>query len=251
MRSLLFAAVLLASASLFALSVRRLFRALSLGKSENRFDQPWSRIRNVLKVAFAQSRLLREPAPGLAHFFIFWGFVILLSAVLEAIAEGLVPGATLERLGALYAPIAILQETVGLLVIAAVGAGLARWYVFPPKRYYGPEITGHVRFDATLILGLILVIVVSMFGVNAARMAISGDLPAFRFVSVRFAQLFESGRSASLWFDAFWWVHILVVLGFLNYLPHSKHLHVLSSIPNVYFSSLAPRGALAKLDLED
>lgn len=251
MRPLLFAVVLLASLSVFALSIRKLLRALALGKRDCRSDRPMYRIRNVIGIAFGQSKLLREPVAGLAHFFIFWGFVILLSAVAEAIAEGLVPGATLDRLGPFYPPIAVLQEIVALLVIVAVVAGLARWYVFPPKRYFGPEITGHVRFDATLILGLILVIVVSTVGLNAARMAISGELSAFRFVSVRLVGLFGSQSSAMMWFDAFWWAHILMVLAFLNYLPHSKHLHVLTSIPNVYFSSLAPRGTLAKLNLED
>jgi Fe-S oxidoreductase len=250
LRTLLFLAILVVAFGFFATSVRRIIRTLRLGKPENRFDRPGDRIRNVLRIAFGQSKLLREPLAGWMHFFIFWGFVILLSAVLEAIAEGLVPGATLSRLGPLFPVIAFLQETVGILVILSVAAGLARWYVVPPKRYFGPEVTGHVRADATFILCLIATVIVSMFGTNATRMALDGTTVSARFVSVQFAGLFRQ-ESASTWFEVFWWVHILAVLGFLNYLPFSKHLHVLTSIPNVYFSSLRPKGALAKLNLED
>jgi Fe-S oxidoreductase len=250
-RQLLFALVLIAALGYFAFSVARLIRGLQIGRKENRFDNIPARLKNVLVVAFGQSKLLREPLAGLMHFFIFWGFVILLSAVLEAIVEGLVPGFTLAALGPLYRPIAALQETIGVLVIAACLAALVRWYIVPPKRYFGPEITGHVRGDATLILSLILVIVISMFGTNATRMILGGGLQPVRFVSVRFAALFQGSSGVSAWFELFWWVHILCVLAFLNYLPYSKHLHVLTSLPNVYFSSLRPRGELSKLDLED
>jgi Fe-S oxidoreductase len=250
-RQILFALVLLAALGYFAFSVRRLIRGLQIGRKEDRFDNIPARLKNVLVVAFGQSKLLREPLAGLMHFFIFWGFVILLSAVLEAIVEGLVPGFTLAVLGPLYPPLAVLQETIGILVIAACLAALVRWYIVPPKRYFGPEITGHVRGDATLILSLILIIVVSMFGTNATRMVLGGEQQSARFVSLQLAALFQGTSGVAAWFEIFWWVHILVVLTFLNYLPYSKHLHVLTALPNVYFSSLRPRGELSKLDLED
>ena len=250
-RSLLFALILVGALGYFALSVRGLVRALQIGRKEDRFDNVPARLKNVLVIAFGQSKLLREPLAGLMHFFIFWGFVILLTAVLEAIAEGIVPGFTLAVLGPLFAPLAVLQETIGLLVIVACLAALVRWYIVPPRRYFGPEITGHVRGDATLILLLILTIVASMFGTNATRMVPGAELQPARFVSVQLAGMFQGSSGVAAWFELFWWVHILVVLAFLNYLPHSKHLHVLTSLPNVYFSSLRPRGELAKLDLED
>jgi Fe-S oxidoreductase len=251
MRTLIFALVFLAAMAYFAHSAVRLVRSLSIGKRDDRFDNLGRRLKNVLVVAFGQTRILREPLAGLTHFFIFWGFVILLSSVLEAIVEGLYPPFTLQVIGPLFPPLAVLQETIGLLVIIAAVVDLARWYIVPPRRYYGPEVSAHVRLDATLILLLILVIMISMFGANTARMAVSGHEFDARFVSVRLAALFPDVRAASVWYEIFWWVHVLVVLGFLNYLPYSKHLHVLTSIPNVFFSSLQPRGALPKLDLED
>ena len=250
-RQILFAPVLLAALGYFAFSVRKLIRGLQIGRKENRFDNIPARLKNVLVIAFGQSKILREPLAGLMHFFIFWGFVVLLSAVLEAIIEGLFPGFTLAALGPLYPPLAALQETIGILVIVACLAALIRWYIVPPKRYFGPEITGHVRGDATLILSLILVIVVSMFGTNATRMVPGAGLQPARFVSIQFAGLFQGSAGTAAWFEFFWWIHILVVLAFLNYLPYSKHLHVLTSLPNVYFSSLRPRGELPRLNLED
>src|SRR5512143_412681 len=155
-RQLLFALVLLAALGYFAFSARKLIRGLQIGAKENRFDNIPARLKNVLVIAFGQSKLLREPLAGLMHFFIFWGFVILLTAVLEAIIEGLVPGFTLAVLGPLFPPVAALQETIGILVIVSCLVALVRWYLVPPRRYFGPEVTGHVRLDATLILCLIL-----------------------------------------------------------------------------------------------
>jgi Fe-S oxidoreductase len=250
MRSILFAIILVAALVFFVYSCRRLISSLSIGKSATRVDQPGRRLKNVLLIAFGQSKLLREPLAGFMHFFIFWGFVILLSAVLEAIVEGLVPGFTLEVLGPVFPPLAVLQDAIAILVVASCVVALARWYLFPPRRYFGPEITGHVRMDATLILSLILVIMVSMLGTNATRMVGQGHVQTFRFASAAVVPLFQ-GTAAGMWFEIFWWVHILVVLGFLNYLPYSKHLHVLTSVPNVYLASLEPRGQLSKLNLED
>jgi Fe-S oxidoreductase len=247
---IVFSTVFVASLAFFAHSAVRLVRLLSLGRKEDRFDRVGTRIRNVLVVAFGQTKLLREPLAGLMHFFIFWGFVILLTAILEAIMQGFVPGFTLRALGPFFPPLAVLQELLGALVVLACLVALARWYFIPPKRYFGPEITGHVRSDATLILGLILVIILSMFGTNASHMAFSGQLTEPRFISVLLVPLF-AGRSGEFWCQLFWWVHILTVLGFLNYLPFSKHLHVLTSLPNVFFTSLEPRGRLSKLNLED
>ncbi|MGA2260309.1 MAG: (Fe-S)-binding protein [Acidobacteriota bacterium] len=247
---IVFGIVLVASLAFFARSCSRLIQCLALGKKDDRFDHLGTRIKNVLVVAFGQTKLLREPFAGLMHVFIFWGFIILLTAVLEAILEAFVPSFTLGTLGPIFPPLAVLQELLGVLVAICCLVALARWHCAPPKRYFGREVTGRVRKDATLILTLILIIIISMFGTNAARMALSGQLSGARFLSVRLAPLFAH-TEGEFWYQFFWWIHILVVFGFLTYLPHSKHLHVLTSVPNVFFASLAPRGRLGKLDLED
>jgi Fe-S oxidoreductase len=248
LNSVLFAVILLAALLFFGWNVRRLIGTLKLGKRENRFDRPTERLRRVLGIAFGQSKLLREPLAGLLHFLIFWGFVILLSAVAESIGDGLVSGFSLAFLGPLYPALAFLSDMIGLLVVGSVLVSILRRLFAPPPRL---RVTGHALWDAVFILCLILTVMVTMFGQNASRIALGRDPAAgARFVSRALASAIPAGR-AEEWGIGFFWGHMLAVLGFLNYLPFSKHLHVLTSIPNVYFSSLAPRGALTPINLAD
>ena len=249
--SLLFALVLVAGLLFFVRNARRLIGYLNTGRPDDRFDQPGRRVGNVLSIAFGQTKLLREPLAGLLHFFIFWGFVILLSAVLESIIEGLIPGGSLAFLGPLYPPLIFLQDAVGLLVVIAVVVSIVRRIAAPPKRL---DVSGHARMDALVILTLILVVMVTMFGQNAMRfLAGAGAGQDARVLSAWLGTMLSpmDPGTASTWFHVFFWAHMLTVLGFLNYLPYSKHLHVLTSIPNVYFSNLGPRGALRPINLAD
>ena len=240
LNAVLFAVVLVVALAFFARSAARLIGYLRLGKKEDRFAEPGRRLGRVITVAFGQSKLLREPFAGLLHFLIFWGFVVLLSSVLESIGEGLAPGFSFAFLGPLYRPLQTLIDLFGALVVAAVVVSIVRRIAAPPPRL---RVTGHAKWDAILILSLILLVMVTMFGQNAARIA-SGVPAGGRFIASALAGAFAPD-AAGAWFLVFFWGHMLSVLAFLNYLPYSKHLHVLSSIPNVYFSSLGPRGALA------
>ena len=235
----------------FALNLRRLWRYLSVGQRERRFDRPAQRLKNVLAIAFGQTKLLREPLAGAMHFLIFWGFIVLLLAVLEAILQGLDFEFSLSFLGLFYPPVVLMVDLFGLLVIASVLLALYRRFIHTPKRL---QVKGHSKFDAILILVWILLIMVSMFGQNAARLSIHPD-PAgsWRAVSSALVPLIGSGGAGEekTLYDIFWWSHIALVLGFLNYLPYSKHLHILTSIPNVYFASLKPHGALKPINFED
>src|SRR3990172_1261407 len=248
-KNLIFLVVFVLAMGLFSWSVTRLIKHLRVGKPENRFDKPGTRLMKVLTVAFGQSKLLREPVAGLMHFFIFWGFVVLLSAVLESIAEGIIPGFTAAALGdGLYDLLAVLQELFVGLVIVSVIVALFRRYILRPKRL---ELGLHSRLDATAILMTILLIMAGMIGQNACRIVLEGNENPARLLSAFAVPLFSSMEpsAVSVWFELFWWVHIVLVLAFLNYLPYSKHLHVLTSVFNVYFSSTSPRGSLKPINL--
>ena len=247
LNSLLFFLVLLFALGLFGWNARRLIRYLKIGKTENRFDRPGERIAAVLKIAFGQTKLLREPFAGLLHFLVFWGFVILLAAVLESIGEGLLPGFSFAFLGPLYPPLLFLEDLFGVLVVVTVIIYLYRRILSPPKRL---NVTGHSKWDAVFILCMILIVMVTMFGQNAARMVMMGHEDHARFLSAWISPLFTTD-SAGTSYHLFFWGHMLSVFGFLNYLPYSKHLHVLTSIPNVYFSQLGPKGALKPINLAD
>src|SRR6267143_1266904 len=247
-----FLVLLLLSFSFFFFNPRRLIRYLTIGKPETRTDRPLERLKQVLTVAFGQSKLFREPLAGLMHFFIFWGFVVLVLAIVETIGEGLRSGFTLSFLGPLYGPLVFLEDLLGALVILSAVVALLRRYVTKPPRL---DVSGHSRIDATIILLLILLIMCAIFGQNAANIGRGVQAAAERrFVSHSLASLFFAGISPetlNVWFSFFWWMHISLVLGFLNYLPYSKHLHILSSIPNVYLAKLEPRGVLKPLNLQD
>jgi Fe-S oxidoreductase len=248
-KQVVFLVVLLGSFSFFAYNVRRIIRLLSLGKPENRFDHPVRRLKKMIVVALGQSKLFREFVPGMMHALIFWGFIVLLLAVIEAIGEGLFPGFSLRFLGFVYEPIVFLDNCSIGLVTASVLFALFRRYVLRPKRL---QVDRHGNADATVILVMILLIMVSMVGQNSSRMSLT-TVDGARFLAAAFAPAFSALHSETVrtMCEVFWWMHILLVLSFLNYLPYSKHLHVLTSVPNVYFSATSPRGALKPINLEE
>jgi Fe-S oxidoreductase/nitrate reductase gamma subunit len=250
--NIIFLVILVVAFTAFGWNVRRLTTYLRIGKHEKRTKNMLERLRNVWIVAFGQSKLLREPIAGTMHFFIFWGFVTLLASVLESIGEGLIAGFSLIFLGPFYGPLVFLIDLFGLFVVGSIVVAFYRRYVLKPKRL--ADVDRHGRIDATVILALIVLVMLTMFGQNAARIALGrGYANEWRFASIVFSSFFaaDNPQSVATWFYFFWWAHIGLVLGFLNYLPYSKHLHVFSSIPNVFLAKLEPRGILKPLDLAD
>ncbi|HTX19722.1 MAG TPA: (Fe-S)-binding protein [Bacteroidota bacterium] len=247
--NIVFTFLLLVSLTAFGLSARRLVSYLQTGAREDRFDRPGSRLKRVLTVALFQSKLLREPLAGMIHCAIFWGFLALGFAVLESIGEGIAGHFSLRFVGRLYSAITFSQEIFCLLVGISVLVALWRRFVVPVKRL---KFAGHNQRDAFVILVWILLIVSALLLQNSTRVALGVYTPGLPYpVSSFIAGVFRDSRSTSLLGGLFWWAHITLVLGFLNYLPYSKHLHVLTSIPNVYFSSQKPRGALKPIALDD
>lgn len=254
-KNIIFLFVLIAALGAFGFTMRKVLGYLRIGKPENRFDHYDKRIGNVLAIAFGQTKILRDPIAGPIHFGIFWGFVILLTAVLESIGEGLIPGFSLAFLGPLYNVIAMGSDIMAVVVLVAVIWALFRRHVAGPKRLR--ELDKHSQVDATVILSAIAVIMITMLLQNGSRIALEGGGYAseWRPVSLALSGMFSHSAGTAMVFEISWWLHILIVLGFLNFLPYSKHFHVLTSIPNVYFSNRGIRkegdGALKPLNLED
>ncbi|MGE5431033.1 MAG: heterodisulfide reductase-related iron-sulfur binding cluster [Syntrophomonadaceae bacterium] len=253
-KNIIFVIVFLAAFVFFGYNVRRLISYLKLGKKEDRFQDISARIKNVLLIAFAQTKILRDPVAGTIHSLIFWGFVLFLFAVLESIIQGFYSPFELSFLGYFYSLITLVQDLFGLLVIAAVISALYRRFVVHVPRL---EVGKKGKMDAAAVLLMILVIVVSMYGMNMASVAKNNFVMKpyeLRPVASALSPLFFTGGStgAVLSYEVFWWIHIVFILGFLNFLPFSKHLHVLTSIPNVYFSKIGKKkNVLKPLDLED
>src|SRR3989440_12029919 len=239
-KSIAVLAVLLAAIAYFSIRARQLYRIVRLGPTENRLDHIPERIRGVLSYVGLHTRMFRNLYSGTLHLFIFYGFVVLLTAIIQAFGEGIFPGFSLALIGG-TTWIAFLQDLFGVLVLVGVLMALVNRLIIRPRQFHESN-----EIDALIILGLIATIMIGMLGQNAARVAQGGDpSAAWRPVSSLIARAFEGfgwqGTAAIPVHEVFYWMHVLAVLAFLVYIPSSKHLHIIVAIPNVFFRKLAPK----------
>ena len=252
-KNIIFIVVFISAILFFAYSCRNLIRFMLVAKKkDDRFQNVGARIKKVLGIAFGQSKLLREPLAGLLHFLIFWGFMIFLFAVIEAIIQGFYSSFSLRFLGPVYSVVTLVTDILGLLVILSVIVALIRRFVIKVPRL---QLDRSAEIDAAVILLLIFFVVVTMYLQYSASIYINGGTHNFELRPVSEAIsniLYGSVQSTENMYEISWWTHIVLIFSFLNFLPYSKHLHVLTSIPNTYFSNLDEiRNTLKPLDLED
>jgi Fe-S oxidoreductase len=222
-------------------------------KKDQRFDHPGKRLSRLWKIAFMQTKLLRDPKAGILHFFIFWGFILFIFAVLESIIQGFYTPFSLRFAGPVYSAITLIEDIFSLLVIASVLYALYRRFVIHVPRL---EVEKRGKIDAAIILLLIMFVCIFMLAQNISLIAMHNFhlVPyEFRPVTAFLSPLiFGDANSAAVFYEIFWWAHISVILVFLNFLPYSKHLHVLTSIPNTYFANLDPvRNNIKYINLDD
>jgi len=249
-----FSLVVLAATAFFAFSAHRLIAYLRLGRPDPRLDHPLARLKNVLTIAIFQKKIFRDPVAGPMHALIFWGFLVLTAGTTELILHGMMPAITFAFLPApLYTAYSLSQDLFGLLVLGAVLFAFYRRLVIHPKRLQGD---GTHQGDALLILSMIGGLMITMFLANAFDIVLNPDsVVTQKFASHAIAGWFTNTPPGAAFVlqRMFWWMHALLVLVFLNYLPYSKHLHVITSIPNVFFSNAngpEPKGVIRFLDLE-
>jgi len=206
---ILLAILTVISFGLFGSRAYRYVRVLAQARPEVRWDQPLKRLAIFAAQVLGQKRMFEEPLIGLAHFLIFWSFVFYAAGFFWNLVVGLAPFVPLpypEEVGWM----ALALEVFGIFGLLALAVAAARRYLFAPPRL---EKSG----DATLILGLIATVLVSSLAGAAARHAGSAAL-----------------------YQAMWWLHMVTVLGFMAYLPYSKHLHLLASPFGVFLTDLKP-----------
>jgi len=225
------------------------WQVLRRAQPENRFDRPAARLVNTLKIAFAQSKMFKETGAGWMHAFIFWGFLVLLLRAAEFFLIGFFPALTapswLEPPRHLY--YAVKDGFVVLVTLACVYALYRRLVVKPPRL----NLSG----EGILILALILVIMASDVVYEAARQVLLPETAtAWSWLGFITAQMGFSGLDRATLVGvqaAGYWAHVLAILFFLDLLPRSKHFHVITSIPNVYFSPVTAGNQLHRMDFED
>jgi len=252
--SALFLVIAVLAFGFFSLNVQRLVGYLRTARSDPRTDHLGTRVGNVLRIGIGQSKILRDPLAGLMHASVFWGFIVLTAGSVELLVAGVVPSFSYTRLlpPSLYALYAFSQDAFALIVLGAVGWLFYRRLVIRPRRLQGDALE---QRDALFILSMIAGLMITLLLTGATQaVAEPGSLPAGKVVSSTLAQgLVWLGPSARGWRSAFWWMHALLLLLFLNYLPYSKHLHVVTSLFNVFFSNTSgpgQKGAMRALDLE-
>jgi Fe-S oxidoreductase len=242
----------------FLFTVYKLYQIMRLGQSEDRFNRIFERIKGVVTFVLGQQRVLREPA-GWGHFFIFWGFVIITIGSIETFGVGIHHGfAYWKFLGkGPTALLYLLQDLFCAAVVLALLVALYRRFVVKPERL-SYENQRAVNLDASIIIGLIFILIVFLFGARAVEYLLaqgeaSRYFPKSAFISVALSGLVAGFAKEALhsWYSFFWWAHTLVIMGFLVYVPFSKHLHLLGAIPNIFFRRFQPLGQLSKMDLED
>jgi len=235
---IIFIVVLILAMVLFGWGCFRRFRLVALGKAENRFNEVGKRIWNMLFYAFGQRRVVSRVF-GFNHFVLFWCFLTLLFANTEFLLNGVFPDyVDFSRLPAgAYYTLSLIFDLVSLFALLAVCAAVIRRAAFAP-----PHIGGLSR-DAVTILGLVAVLMIAFFGMHASEIAQGSEeaaayMPVSSFAAATFLSGVSSGNLTG-YANFFWWLHAIVLLSFLNYLPYSKHMHILTAIPNCFFRSLA------------
>ena len=222
----------------FCYSCYQRLQLISLGTSENRTDRPGARLVGMFTYAFAQKRVVQRPF-GVNHSLLFWAFLLLVLANGEFLLEGLFPSMSLALLPeALHHGLVFVFDAVSLLTLVCVTIAFARRLFFAPD-YLGNEYSSPRSGEALLILGMIATLMIAFFMLHGAQIAL-GDAAGSRPISALFGKFLAGIPVASLESVALasWWVHAVVLLVFMNVLPRSKHMHILTAIPNTYFRSL-------------
>jgi Fe-S oxidoreductase len=240
--------ILALGGGIFSLRARQLFAFVRLGKPVDRFHDLPRRVEREATVVLAQRKLLQRLGPGLMHAFIFWGFVILLTTIVEAIGEVFRRTFAIPLVGR-TGWLGLIQDAFTVLVMVGLAMALFFRKVQRPERFKGSHLE-----EADFILVMILGIVLTLLALNAVRIALGvNESPAaWTPVSNAIAPLFRhmSQDAQDLFEPLFLWAHILLIVGFLAYIPYSKHLHIFASEPNVFFANTKARGRLRPLHID-
>ncbi|MCX6156098.1 MAG: (Fe-S)-binding protein [Candidatus Kapabacteria bacterium] len=245
-KAVVFGIILVFSALVLSRKLYQLFSYLQVGKEINRSDNINSRIKNTVKVAFFQYRIFRDKSAGILHALIFWGFLTLLFSASESIFQGFYNGFSWSILKYFYSFITFSTDFFCVLVIVSIIFNLIRHFAIKVPRLQGKK---EDMVDALVVLIFIFSIVCSLIIENAASTKIHNEYWEFKPIAAYFGTLIPS-NSAVFIYEIFWWMHIILILAFANYLPYSKHLHVYTSIQNVFHAQLKPINGLERIDFE-
>jgi heterodisulfide reductase subunit C len=244
---------------LFARKARNIRRNILLGRKEDYSDHPGLRWKNLLLLAFGQKKMFRNPLVALMHFVIYAGFIIINIEVLEIFLDGLLGTHRLfaATLGSLYPWLINGFEFLALGVLAVCIVFLCRRNILKLRRFMSHDLDGWPRSDANYILIAEIILMSLFLTLNASDTLLQQR--AYGHYATHFTGNFAisqwlhallnglSNHSLVILERACWWMHILGIFAFLNYLPYSKHLHILLAFPNAYYARLWPEGKIRNM----
>ena len=243
---------------LFVKNVKKIYRNINLGISIDRNDNKKTRLLQMLRIAFGQSKMIDKPIVGLLHIVVYVGFLVINIELLEIIVDGALGTHRVFApfLGSFYDFLIAFFEIFAFLVIVSVVIFWIRRNILNIKRFLSLEMKGWPKNDANIILYVEVVLMVLFLTMNGADLWIQQNSPELNYISAGsfpisqyLLPLFD-GLSSNVVFiieRSAWWLHIIGILCFLNYLYYSKHLHILLAFPNTYFANLNAKGKFSNL----
>ncbi len=243
---MIFAFILIAAIFLFTKNIKQIKKNIFLGKPENRNDQPFQRFKNVLILALGQQKMFRKPLVAFLHLFIYIGFILINIEILEIIFDGLFGT---HRILLDYIPPNIYRgvidffEILALCVSVACAIFLFRRKVFPVARLNHPDLKGFPIKDGVYILIFEIVLMLLFLTMNASDAILYPEKIGGTFIVSKYLIPFFSAFNQTFLTvinHGAWWLHIIGIFIFLNYVPYSKHLHIILAFPNAYYATLNP-----------
>lgn len=254
--SIIFIALLIVASGLFAKNLKTIIRNIKLGKDLDRNDNKKERFSLMARVALGQSKIVVRPFAGFLHIIVYLGFIIINIEVLEIVLDGILGTHRLfSFMGGFYHFLIAAFEGLALLVLVACVVFLARRNILKIKRFFGKEMTAWPKTDANLILITEILLMSAFIIMNAADSALQNlgaehykTIGAFPISGLLIGFFQDFSENALITIErGLWWFHIVGIFAFLNYLPYSKHFHILLAFPNVFYSKLLPKGQLDNL----
>ena len=256
--SIIFGIILISSISLFIINCNKIYRNIALGKNIDRFDNKKERFFKMFRLAFGQSKMLDKPLVGLLHLIVYVAFILINIELIEIVIDGLFGSHRFlaPYLGGFYNFLIGFFEVLALLVIISVVIFWVRRNVMKIKRFISNDLKGWPKTDANYILYIEIILMFLFLNMNAADLHLQtssfsgyyeshGHFPVSQYLAPLYLNLTDT--SVMYIERASWWLHILGILFFLNYLYYSKHLHILLAFPNTYFSNLDVIGKVNNL----
>jgi len=250
--NIIFAILLFLAVFVFRRNILFIKRNIQMGKAVDRSDHSKARWSNMFRVALGQSKMVSRPVAGVLHIIVYVGFVLLNLELIEIVLDGLLGTHRLFApfMGGFYNLLIASFEILAALVLVSVIVFWLRRNVVRINRFWKDEMKGWPKMDADYILYFELVLMTLFLSMNATDQLLqqagtphytqAGLFPISQWMTPLFSSF--SDPTLLLLERSFWWLHILGILLFLNYLYYSKHLHILLAFPNTYFQNLNPKG---------